>query len=1068
MRTMIRFLKYIRNFAALITVLLAISPLETPGTFAQAGSAAISGRVTDQSNAAMPDVEVEIKNVDTGISQVTKTNGDGIYSLSALPPGHYLMNIRKQQFRTVSVTGITLNVQDNLSRNFVLQVGSSAESVTVEAGALVMNTTDASVSTVIDRNFVANIPLNGRSFQDLISLTPGVVTGSPQTYPGLGSNGDFSVNGQRTETNSYIVDGISANTNPGNGYGFTQAGTSGSLSAATALGTTQSLISVDALQEFRVESSTYSAEYGGTPGGQFSFVTRSGANSFHGSLYDYLRNNALDANDWFNNYYGIAQPALRQNDFGGTIGGPVSIPRVYDGKDKTFFFLSYEGLRLTQPTEATPGIYVPSNSLRASAPTALQPILNAFSKPTGPEIQIACDNITFQCPTGQPVGVLVPSGLAPFVEAYSLPSKIDSVSLRLDHNFGSRIHTFFRAAYTPSSIDTRYVSELSEIISSQQSYTLGVDTQFSNTVNDQLRVGYTRSIVKNPSVLDSFGGATPVNLGQALGNEASFAALSSFSLQFNGVGGASLAAGNTANYGNQWNLQDNVSWAAGRHLLKVGVDYRRVLSPFVAANPYLSPSYESPTSVLTNSADYTVIERNLAAQPLYKNFALFGQDEWRVTPTLSLSFGLRWEVDPSPSSSNAIKPYPLLGNPNDPATYALGTPGAPLYHTTWNNFAPRLGVAWQIRNSHGRETVLRTGFGVFYDTGTSGTGQIFQSLGTTSYTQPTGVSLPIDPALLDLSFAVTPPYQDTFFGVARNLQLPFTFQWNAALQQSIGSKQTVTLTYVGANGRRLIKQQDIEGGSLNPDFTQAYVYQNGLTSNYQALQAQFQRQMSHGFQALASYTWSHSLDYGSEDANYGYKRGNSDFDVRDNFNAGVTWDLPLSQGNLFFRSLLNGWGVDARILARTAFPVTLNGSGFHDPATGSWQYAGLDIVPGQSFYIYSPTLPGGRQINPQAFASAPPDTLGNAPRNFIRGFGEVQLNSAIRRDFPIRENVKLQFRAEAFNVLNHPNFGFVDPYLSDATFGQATNTLATALGTVSPLYQQGGARSIQFALKLLF
>src|SRR5580700_7831960 len=426
---MIRPLNYI---LAVFTALLMTSLVRTPSACAQTGSASISGRVTDQSSAVMPDVEVEIKNVDTGVTQATKTNGDGIYSLPALSPGHYLMNVRKQQFRTVSVTGITLNVQDNLSRNFVLQVGSSAESVTVSGNAITINTTDGSVSTVIDQQFVANMPLNGRSFQDLIQLSPGVVTQSPQASAFLGFQGDFSVNGQRTESNMYIVDGVSANSTAGTGNGSTGAGPSGSLGASTILGTTQSLLSIDALQEFRVMSSSYSAEYGTTPGGQFTFVSKSGTSSFHGTAFDYLRNGVFDANDWFNDYYGIKQPALRQNDFGGTFGGPIVLPGHSKEQASTFFFVSYEGLRLTQPTEAQMQ-YVPSISLRTTAATALQPILNAYPLPTGPEIQVACDNVTYQCPVGVPLGSSVPSGLAPNISAYALPCKIDSTSVRLDH-----------------------------------------------------------------------------------------------------------------------------------------------------------------------------------------------------------------------------------------------------------------------------------------------------------------------------------------------------------------------------------------------------------------------------------------------------------------------------------------------------------------------------------------------------------------------------------------------------------------------------------------------------------
>ena len=284
-------------------------------------------------------------------------------------------------FSTAVSTPITLNVAQNAVLDFKMQVGSEDQTVNVDASGLTINTTDASVSTVIDRKFVENIPLNGRSFQDLISLTPGVVTQSPQAFSSLGANGDFSVNGQRTESNYYMVDGVSANTSAGNAFGSASAANGGTVPGATALGTTQSLLSVDALQEFRVESSTYSAEYGRSPGGQFSFVTRSGTNDLHGSAFDYLRNNVFDANDWFNDYYGRPATALRQNDFGGTIGGRVLLPKLYNGKDKAFFFVSYEGLRVTQPQGATVQ-YVPDSTLRQAAAPALQPIVNAISTET--------------------------------------------------------------------------------------------------------------------------------------------------------------------------------------------------------------------------------------------------------------------------------------------------------------------------------------------------------------------------------------------------------------------------------------------------------------------------------------------------------------------------------------------------------------------------------------------------------------------------------------------------------------------------------------------------------------
>jgi len=280
---------------------------------------------------------------------------------------------------------------------------------------------------------------------------------------------------------------------------------------------------------------------------------------------------------------------------------------------------------------------------------------------------------------------------------------------------------------------------------------------------------------------------------------------------------------------------------------------------------------------------------------------------------------------------------------------------------------------------------------------------------------------------------------------------------------------------------------DIFGGSLNPNFQGLVLGQNGLTSDYDSLQLQYQRRLSQGLTALASYTWAHAIDYGSFNNVLAAVRGNSDFDVRHNFSAAFSYDLPSRfQGGLA-RTLLNNWGLDDRFTARTGFPVAIQGPTFLDPVSGAFNFAGLDLVQGKPIYVNQcasplPTgpaqipCPGGRGINPAAFAppsgcntfSCPGATQGNAPRNFVRGFGEWQMNFAVRREFPLTEKLHLQFRAEAFNIFNHPNFGIIDSFFGDPTFGEVNSTLAGSLGVLSPTYQSGGARSLQFALKLKF
>src|SRR6201997_688044 len=304
----------------------------------QTETGTIYGLVFDPTGAVVPSATFRLIEVDRGLKVEASSGNNGFYTFASVRPGHYRMEVEKSGFKTLILTGITVNVQDNLGQNFRLDLGTASQTITVEANAANVNTTDATVSTVVDRTFADNVPLNGRSFQTLITLTPGVVV----TQTAFDDQGQFSVNGQRADANYFTVDGVSANFGV-TGYSLPVQSAGGALPALSVSGGTNSLVSLDAMQEFRVQSSSFAPEFGRTPGGQISIVTRSGTNAFHGTLFDYFRNSVLDANDWFVNFNHLAKPAERQNDFGGVIGGPIF-------KDKTFFFFSYEGLRLRQPS----------------------------------------------------------------------------------------------------------------------------------------------------------------------------------------------------------------------------------------------------------------------------------------------------------------------------------------------------------------------------------------------------------------------------------------------------------------------------------------------------------------------------------------------------------------------------------------------------------------------------------------------------------------------------------------------------------------------------------------------
>jgi len=534
-----------------------------------------------------------------------------------------------------------------------------------------------------------------------------------------------------------------------------------------------------------------------------------------------------------------------------------------------------------------------------------------------------------------------------------------------------------------------------------------------------------------------------------------------------GVGSAGIATTNAANQGRQWNAVDSLSLSSGTHQFKFGVDYRWIESPTIQTN--LLEGIFSGVSPVLNNASTLIVFNRLPSIPVFNEVSVFAQDEWRIKENLSLSLGLRWEVNPPPTEANGHNAYTLLGSLSNPSSLALAPEGTPLWKTPWFNLAPRLGVAWTAHAQPGWETVVRTGGGVFFDTDNQLAINGYAGIGFSALGSFLSAPIPATAAQVNLAPSVVAPYTSSaVYGFPSHLQLPYTLEWNASLDQSLGRNQVLSISYIGSNGRRLPATQQLSLSSHNSNFGTVFYFPGNVTSNYQALQAKLQRSVVHGIQALASYTWSHSLDFGSTGAALPLARGNSDFDVRHNFQSGLTWDLPQFSNNKTVGTFLNSWSIDGRLLARTAFPITLNGSEHTDAATGSIFYAGLNLTPGVPIYLYGSQFPGGRAINKAAF-SLPPNTItGNAPRNFVRGFGATQVNLAARKEIPIFDALKLQFRAEAFNILNHPNFGYVDPVYNDATFGQATRMLNQSLGTVASQYQQGGPRSMQFALKLLF
>ena len=518
---------------------------------AQSTSASLTGRVTDQSKAVITGAKIAGINTGTGVEYDTASNASGDYDLPDLPPGTYRLEIEKTGFKKLIKPDVVLHVQDALEIDFEMTVGSVTESITVEGGAPLVNTESATVSTVVDRTFADNLPLNGRSFQTLIMLAPGVVV----TTTAFDDQGQFSVNGQRGDANYFTVDGVSADFGVTGYFPLVQAG-GGALPAFSAQGGTNSLVSADAMEEFRIQTSSFAPEFGRTPGGQVSIVTRSGTNAFHGTAFDYFRNDVLDANDWFNGYTNnppLPKAQERQNDFGGVLGGPIV-------RDKAFFFFSYEGLRLRQPS--TQETAVPDPGSRQNAPASIQPFLNAFPIANGAELG---------------------NGLAQFNASYSDPSSLDATSIRADQVINDKTTLFGRYDYSPSNVDERAPSGFSvlstrEIVSSSlQTLTLGLNQRVTQHLSNEFRANYGNQRVAEAFLLDKFGGAIPVpdSLIYPPGYSSANGALL---LYLTGAGeyGEGKAATDEQR---QLNFIDNLSLAKDSHQMKFGVDYRW-LSPF--------------------------------------------------------------------------------------------------------------------------------------------------------------------------------------------------------------------------------------------------------------------------------------------------------------------------------------------------------------------------------------------------------------------------------------------------------------------------------------------------------
>lgn len=1052
-----------------VLLLLITQHISLPVVHAQSGTATLTGTVVDQNGSLVPGANISVISTTQGFHRTVTTNDDGTFVVPLLSPGIYTVKAEQKGFAPAEIRNVVLSVNANVALNISLKIGNLVEQKVeiLESPSLIDES--PSVGGSIDSRLTL-MPLNGRSFQSLLTFSPGVVL----TKANGVEQGQFSVNGQRANANSFYIDGVSANIGvPTNAAAGQSA--SGSLPGFSASGGTNNLVSIDALQEFKVETSSYAPEFGRTPGAQVVIATRPGTNDFHGTLFEYFRNDVLDANDWFANSRGQGKPPLRQNDFGGVLGGPVLLPRFgeggrqpwYNGKDRTFFFFSYEGLRLRQPLFAITD--VPALSARQAAPAAIQPFLNAFPRPTGPPRA---------------------NNFAEFAAGFSNPSSFDATSIRVDHHVNRKLILFGRYNNSPSEAVQRgllstSLNTLDRLRVETQTITGGATLLLRPSMVAELRANYSHNLSDKTSELDSFGGAI-VPADTVL--FPSFASSADSTFTFRLFGGTSV--GITTGRGlkslqRQLNLVNSLAIVSGSHELKFGVDFRR-LSPSIGLRVY-SQSVNFLTGVngaLSGRASSVNIQSQIGpVLPIYLNFSFYGQDNWKITRRLSLTYGLRYEINPPPTEGDGRHPATLL-QIDDPKTFALAPSGQPLWKTTYNNFAPRIGVHFQLSNEAGRETALRGGYGIFYDLGSGVGAQAFINFPYTGLRTFSNVPFPLTSPSDAAPPAVGFPLIQ-FFAFDPNLKLPYTHQWNVAVEQSIGKNQTVSASYVAALGRRLLREELLAGAILSGNplfsaFSTVPVTRNAATSDYHSFQLKFQRRLTNNLHVLSYYTWSHSIDTASNESTQfapalildpGRDRGSSDFDVRHAFNAAIAYDLPTPHIGKFGRSILGGWTIETIVAARSATPVDV--SAFRDVGFGLILLR-PDLIEGIPLYLSDDNVAGGMRFNPAAFRNPTQPRQGTLGRNVLRGFPFFQTDFGLARRFNLTEALKLEFKAELFNVFNHPNFGDPIGSLTDSRFGTSFRMFGRGLGTggtlggLNPLYQVGGPRSVQLSLRARF
>jgi hypothetical protein len=1093
----------------------------------QVAGGSLSGTITDPSGAGVPQAQVVIENVATGVARTVTTNGDGFYTAPNLLPGSYQFTVTAKGFNTVIKTGITITVGAQQTFDLALQIGTVSNKVQVSTEAPAIQVTSSEISATVNATTVRELPLNGRSWTDLAALQPGVDTIQTQTPFGAGTDRgnrgfglQLTISGARPQQNNYRLDGISLNDYANGAPGSVLGGNLG----------------VDAIQEFSVLTSNYSAEYGKTSGGVVNATTRSGTNGFHGSVYEFLRNSALDARNFFEDPT-KPKAAFKRNQFGGAVGGPIV-------KNRTFFFADYEGIRQSK------GI---ANLNSVPSPAATSGLLHF--DPTGlPPPGCTPTATSGQCtvtvaPAVQKYLALYPTtpdcGADVCKITFSAPQVIKEnfVTTRIDHRFSDKDSLFGTYLFdrTPYSSPDTFGNVALGTLSSRQIVAAEETHGFTPTFVNAVRFGYNHEYVNNnSSVKELKKAAADTSLGAFAGRDAAVLNVGGLTSMPGGVGGLPT-------YFYHWDsfqAYDDAFVNKGTHAIKFGFAFERMLLQATAlTDPNGIWSFDNLSKFL--QAQPTLFAGGVASSLTPRDFRQniiggYVQDDWRWKPNLTLNLGLRYEMATVPTEingklvnlKNITDPLPICGKLV--AGFCSGT-GSLFSNPTLHNFEPRIGFAWDpFRNG---KMAVRGGAGLFdvlplpYQYILLET----QAIPFFNYTTLTVGDPALPVAITPLTFPLVPPADITGTTsrssfIDSNPKRNYVTQWNLNIQYQLTPNVAAMVAYVGSRGvhqpfrvdeANLALPTKTPAGYLwppndsriNPAFgsIRGMFYQG--RSYFNALELQLAKRMSHGLQVQGTYTWSKSIDtssatlagdaFGNSISSLDWfdmklTRGLSDFNVGRTLVVNGTWDVPTAKSfSGPARWITDGWELGLIFTASDGVPFTptwgTGGDPAHTLSSDNFAFPNRLGGPGCS----SLTNPGNpaNYIKTQCFAvPTPPDSSafwqtncigfpqcfnlrGNAGRNIMIGPGITNLDFSVFKNNHIKrisENFNVQFRVEMFNILNHVNFSPPETAIDGNT------DIFDATGTsLSPLLGNGGTagllvrttipeRQIQVAIKIVF